>query len=104
MTTLARERTIAIYDRYQRLSRALWERGRLRIYNAHPQVGMDTAFHLAHNWGGAEAQRQLDYHHRLSAWISRRGHTEYRRAEHREHIAENKIGFYLWCAECRKGE
>jgi hypothetical protein len=69
-----------VYDRYRRLDRALTERYRARINAADPRVGMDQAFHLAHNWGNEGARVLLLLHRKRGRQLSDRSRREYLRA------------------------
>lgn len=45
--------------RYRLRCRRLTEAYRQAIYKADPRVGLEMAFHLAHNWGNSQAQAML---------------------------------------------
>jgi hypothetical protein len=71
------------YDRYQRLSRALTERYRVRIHAADSRVGLDGAFHLTHNWGNDAARSLLALYNKRSSQLNARQSREYKREEKR---------------------
>ena len=84
MRTVTRVTATEVYDRYTLLARALTERYRHAIRDADPDVGLDYAFHLAHNWGNPAAKALLERYNRRSSHLSDRKSREYRKQEHRE--------------------
>lgn len=86
------------YDFYANKSHQLTEKYRKLIFDAHPEVGMDTAFHHAHNWGNNAASALLETYSRKSHALNKRGYREYWRAEHESHAQS----LYVWCEYCAK--
>ena len=74
------QKALEVYDRYRRLDRALTERYRMKINKVDPRVGLDMAFHLAHNWGNEGARELLTLHSKRAGQLSDRSRREYLRA------------------------
>ena len=90
------------YGAYERLSRAMVERGRERTGAADARIGVGPqTFPLTHNWGNDAANRIMRYYDRVESYIIRRRHRELRVIDHRMHVAENRVGAYLWCEHCQ---
>ena len=86
------------YEFYTVKSRELTEKYRKLIHVAHPELGMTSAFHHAHNWGNDKAQALLKTYRRKSNALYARLHREYTRAQHKQHAKP----IYIWCEYCAK--
>lgn len=89
------------YDAYDKLGRAAVVRGKQRIMMADSRIPYDCAHHLAHNWGNDAARQELDRNEHLTSYIFRRRSRELAIIQHQEHIAEGRVGAYLWCDACQ---
>jgi hypothetical protein len=98
------EKASQVYKLYQDLSNKNTKRGIARIILADPRLSGNYVTLCCHNWGNAESKKVMEYMNKVSSYLYGRMNREYDKALHQDHIAENKVGYYLWCKECQKVE